>query len=186
MHPSDKCRRFRICSFPMIVTVPLESPTIKSVEPNLVTSWRNMWQTGPLLVSKMDNSYKHKKQYQPCTLQVCFKVFVMFLFLSYCLHNARRYQYCRKTWLLHQQHTLYHFSSLISTIPCKKSWDTVHFRAFSFSDIFVFLFPSPPFQCCHGRKIYWKILHTQHWKGGGGNRQDSMQFYWKRGIYPTL
>ena len=49
-----------------------------------------------------------------------------------------------------------------------------------------FLFPSPPFQCCHGRKIYWKILHTQHWKGEGGNRQDSMQFYWKWGIHPRL
>ena len=49
-----------------------------------------------------------------------------------------------------------------------------------------FLFPSPPFQCCHGRKIYWKILHTQHWKGGGGNRQDSMQFHWKLGINPRL
>ena len=36
----------------------------------------------------------------------------------------------------------------------------VYFNLFSFSDIFVF-FP-PSFQCCHGCKMYWKILHTQH------------------------
>ena len=83
----------------------------------------------------------------------------------------------RNSWLM----------SIKTTILCKKSWDTVSIsNFFPFSDIFVFFSPPPPFQCCHGRKIYWKILHTQHWKGGGGNRQDSMQFHWKRGIYPRL
>ena len=63
----------------------------------------------------------------------------------------------------------------------------VYIRGFFSLGHLCFLFPSPRlFQCCHGRKIYWKILHTQHWKGGGGNRQDSMQFYWKRGINPRL
>ena len=62
----------------------------------------------------------------------------------------------------------------------------IYFKSFFILGHLCFLFPFPPFQCCHGRKIYWKILHTQHWKGGGGNRQDSMQFYWKWGIYPRL
>ena len=49
-------------------------------------------------------------------------------------------------------------SSYISTIPCKKSWDTVLIKKdFSVSDIFVFLYPSSPFQCCCGRKIYRTI-----------------------------
>ena len=35
------------------------------------------------------------------------------------------------------------------TIPCKKSWDTVLIKEFfSVSDIFVFFYPSSPFQCC--------------------------------------
>ena len=68
--------------------------------------------------------------------------------------------------------------SIKSTISCKKSWDTVLIKEdVSVSDIFVFFYPSSPFQRCCGHKIYWKIQHTQHWKGERGIDR----IHWKRG-----
>ena len=70
---------------------------------------------------------------------------------------------------------------IISTIPCKKSWDTVLMKeCFSVSDSFVFCYPCPPFQCCCSHKISDNLTYSTL-KRGKGNRWDSMQFNWKRG-----
>ena len=60
-HPSDIVILYKICLFPKNVKVPFESATIKSTEPNLVTSCKHSVWTGPPLVSSLISSYKEVK-----------------------------------------------------------------------------------------------------------------------------
>lgn len=58
IHPSDIVVLYKICLFPKNVKVPLESATIRSIEPNLVTLCKHKLWTGPPFVSNLINSYK--------------------------------------------------------------------------------------------------------------------------------
>ena len=56
IHPSETIVLYKICLFPKNVNVPLESATIRSTEPNFVTSCKHSVSIGPPFVSNLNSS----------------------------------------------------------------------------------------------------------------------------------